>query len=197
MEELARVLLGKQGVWEATITRGDDGVALLDVRRTDGKFFDIRLETDGYDRPVVTNYGVGNTAVVFNKHGWVATEPETTKYIDGSTVTQDRIIRASADNPNYGGLPKGIVSGRNMLDTQRVRYRDGAVVSTLAATDAAPTRQTKDGFVPCKMVPLSGMRNYDAPGKAALMDACLTLLTEEELAELGKKLYTRALEKSK
>ncbi|MCW1949671.1 MAG: hypothetical protein KIH89_004510 [Candidatus Shapirobacteria bacterium] len=190
-------LLGPQRVWELTITRDENGVLMPRISRTDGKFFDIRLETEGYDRPVITNYGIGNTAVVFDKNGCIATEPEVTKYIDGSTVTQNRVIRASADNPNYGGLPKGTVSGRNMLDTQRVRYRDGAVVSTLAAADFPPTRKTQDGFVPCKMVPLIGMENYDAPGKAALMDAILTLLTEEELAALGRKLYRRAAKKSK
>ncbi len=197
MEDLIRVLLGKQKVWQATITRGDDGVAMLNVCRTDGQFYEIKLNTDGYDRPEIINYGIGKTSVVLNKDGCVATEPEVITHPNGSKETQDRIIRASADNPKYGDVPKGIVSGSNMLDSQRVKYRDGAVWSMVGATEVPPTRETKDGFVPCKMVPLSGMGNYDAPGKAAMMDAVLTLLTEDELAELGRKLYTRAVEKSR
>lgn len=198
MEELIRVALGKQKVWQLIVRKEDDDVVTVHIRRTDDKFFEITLDTDGYDRPILTNFGIAKVAVVIDEEGNIATEPETITHPNGEKELQNRVIRASSDNPAYGNLPNGIASGANMLDAQRIRYRDGAVESTLAAANITPTRKTKTGYVPCEMVPLKDMdRTYDGPGKAAIFDAILTLLTKKELATLGRKLYLRILKKFK
>jgi len=140
---------------------------------------------------MIENYGPSKVAVAVNAKGEVAVEPEkVVKSADGRSFTQERIIRASYDNPKYNGVPKGIPTGTNYLDAQRIFYRDTPPESQVAAVDEPPMREiSKGNFVPCNMVPVSSFAsNLDGAGKAALLDALASFLPEA-LDDLFKRLY--------
>lgn len=168
------------------------------TKREDDKFFEIRMITAGYDRPIVVNYGIGKIAAVL-MDGKVVTEPETiVTSVDGEqTIKQDRILRASADNPNYSQLPQNdIKTGANFLDSQRIIYRDGATESHVMTATQIPKRKVKingeDTFVDCKLISLKELgQTADGPGKVALFDAISKFLTDRELTEIVKKIAAR------
>ena len=175
--------LGKQGVWQAEI----NGDGTMRIARKDGKFFEIGMITKDYDRPVMVNFGPARTSVVL-VNGKIAVEPETiVASLDGTEiVNQNRILRASPDNPNFSGLPKDdVLTGENFLDGQRIIYSDGPVKSFASTIDAPPQRKTKEGFVDCEIISLKELgKTFDAPGKAALLDVLAKYLTNKEASEI-------------
>ncbi len=189
-----KLILGKQGFWNAQTGENGD----VKISREDGKFFEIAMITKGYDRPIVLNYGIGKIAAIL-MDGKVATEPETiVTSLDGEqTIQQDRILRASSDNPNYSGLPQNDVkTGANFLDSQRIIYRDGATESHVSAATELPKRKIKingeESFVDCKLISFKELgQTADGPGKVALFDAIAKYLTNEELAEMVNKISER------
>lgn len=185
--------------WVLTVYEDENGNLIPEMARNDRKFFRVILATKGYDRPVVENFGPSKVGVVINVNGEVAVEPEIvlTDIEAGETLEQDRIIRASFDNPNYLGVPEGIVTGENYGDSQRVTYRDLLPQSLASAVNEPPMRKTKEGFVPCTMLPLTDYAaSGDALGKAAIFDAFASLMPEK-LMEMGSMLWAAIQEKNK
>lgn len=188
--------LGKQNVWQAEIN--NDGT--MKIARNDGKFFKIGMITKDYDRPVIVNFGSARTSVVL-VNGKIAVEPETiVASLDGTEIiNQNRVLRASPDNPNFSGLPKDdVLTGENFLDGQRIIYSDGPVKSFASTIDAPPQRKIKDGFVDCETISLKELgKTVDAPGKAALLDVLATYLTDDEASELliviAERIYNEQL----
>lgn len=187
--------LGKQKVWQAEIN--NDGS--MKIARNDGKFFEIDMITEEYDRPILVNYGRGVTSPVLVK-GKIAVEPETivASLDDKTKISQNRVLRASFDNPNFSGMPEGKVVGENYLDGQRIIYRDGAVKSTVSVSETAPKRKTKNGFIDCETISLKELgQTVDAPGKAALLDVLAKYLTDEEASEIlnviAERIYNEQL----
>lgn len=190
-----RIMLGKnKDMWFVDVDVNGEMI----VKREDGKYFEIGMITKGFDRPIILNYGIGKIAAVL-MDGKVATEPETiVTTLDGEqTIKQDRVLRASADNPDYSGLPENdIKTGANFLDGQRVIYRDGCTESHVFVTTQIPKRKIKvDGnnvYVDCKMITLKELgKTADGPGKVALFDAMAAYLTDEELTDIAKKISER------
>ncbi|MDP4009852.1 MAG: hypothetical protein Q8P53_02590 [Candidatus Shapirobacteria bacterium] len=186
--------LGKQGVWRAEI----DGEGGFKVAREDGKFFEIGIITTGYDRPVIVNFGQGVTSVVL-VNGKVTVEDEKLVIsLAGDQMTQKRVLRASADNPNFVGIPLGEVVGANRLDSQRIIYEDGVLgVQTLAsATTETPLRKVNGQEVACEVMSIKDFASSaDGPGKVALFDVMAAMLTAEELTQIFTTVGDRIMSK--
>ncbi len=194
-------LLGVQKTWKADI----DDNGNLKVFRPDGQFFEIDLITAGYDRPIIVNYGIGKIAAILMAGGKLAVEPEVVvTSVDGvQKMEQDRVLRASQDNPNYSSLPQAdIQTGANFLDSQRIIYRDGLTQSHVMAATDVPMRKVKDKdapggskFVPCKMITLKDLgKTADGPGKISIFDAMSMLLDEDELTQIVDLMIKRISE---
>lgn len=198
-EILMELLLGKQKAWKLVV---DEENATFRLYRLDGQYFEIDFLTDGYDRPVLVNYGIGKIASILMSDGTVAVEPEKiSSGINGESVEQNRVLRASQDNPTYKDLPKNDTpTGKNFLDGQRIIYRDGLVESHAMAATEAPTRKVKDKdapegfkFVECESVLLNKIGEFDGPGKISIYDLMALLLTDEEWANIGRELFSRLI----
>lgn len=184
--------LGKQRVWNVQVgTKKGEGT--IKVFREDGKYFEIGMITKGFDRPMLLNYGIGKISAIL-MDGKVAVEPESiVTTMDGEEkIEQDRVLRASSDNPNYSGLPDGFKTGANFLDGQRIIYRDGLPENYVSVVTETPKRKIKingeETFIQCKMISLKELgQTADGPGKAAIFDAMAKYLTEEELSEIVEK----------
>lgn len=196
-EIVYQALLGAEKIWVLTVYRDKNGNLIPEIGRNDGRYFRVTLATKGHDRPVTENYGSSKVGVAINVNGEVAVEPESilTDIEAGDTFWQNRIIRASCDNPKYTGVPEGIVTGENYGDSQHVIYRDSLPESLVCAVFEPPMRKTEEGFVPCTMLPLTDYAAYpDALGKAAIFDAFASLIPEE-LMKMGSMLWTAIQEK--
>ena len=192
-------LLGKQKLWKLII---DEKNGTFRVFRPDGQYFEIDFLTDGYDRPVLLNYGIGKTASILMPDGTIAVEPEKiSSGLNGESFEQNRVLRASQDNPNYKDLPvNDIPTGENFLDGQRIIYRDGLVESHAMAATTLPERKVKhkdnpDGFrfVQCETVPLNKIVKTDGPGKISIYDLMALLLTDDEWTTIGCLLFERLI----
>ncbi len=191
------LLLGKQKLWKLVI---DEENRTFRLYRPDGQYFEIDFLTEGYDRPVLLNYGIGKTASILMPDGTIAVEPEKiSSDLNGELFEQNRVLRASQDNPNYKDLPiDDKITGENFLDGQRIIYRDGLVESHAMAATEIPNRKVKDKnapdgfrFVPCETVPLNKIGEADGPGKIAIYDLMKLLYTDEEWDKMGRDLYKR------
>lgn len=194
------LLLGNEKTWKLDV---DEKNRTFRLYRPDGQYFQIDFLTNGYDRPVLVNYGIGKTASILMSDGTIAVEPEKiSSGLNGESFEQNRVLRASKDNPNYKDLPANDKkTGENFLDGQRIIYRDGLVESHAMAATEKPTRKVKDKdapngvkFVPCETVPLNKIGEADGPGKISIYDLMVLLLTDTEWKCLGTVMFERLQE---
>lgn len=186
--------LGSQWLWKLTVFEDENGNKIPEITRPDGLHFRMVFATTGYDRPMFENFGPSKIAVAIDECGHVAMEPENILFglpEDGAYFSQDRVIRASHDNPKHSGVPEGVLTGKNYLDGQRVVYRDNLPDSLAVAVKEPPKRKDGEKFYPCDMVAMSKIgESLDGPGKAAIFDAFAHLLPRE-LDKMAKMLYLK------
>jgi hypothetical protein len=190
-----KLLLGEAKQWQLELyVNKETGAFIPAIRRTDGKFFENTWADKGFERPIAVNFGPSKVCVAVASDGKVAVEPERILLSaeSGEDFGQNRIIRASSDNPKYQKIPDGVNTGKGYPDGQRVIYRDGPVDNLVTAVVEPPMREKGKGeFVPCEMIPTSELgESMDVPGKAAIFDALVTLLPDQ-LNALMKELYEK------
>jgi hypothetical protein len=189
----AKFPLGEAKQWELKLYQNKETGAFIPViHRPDGKFFEIVWADKGFERPIAVNFGLSKVCVAIDPSGNVAVEPEKILLSaeTGDDFGQNRIIRASSDNPKYQKVPEGVNTGKGYPDGQRVIYRDGPVEDLVTAVTEPPMREKSKGeFVPCQMIPMSELgETMDVPGKAAIFDAFATFLPDL-LNAMGTMLY--------
>lgn len=187
--------LGESKQWALWIyINKDTGAIIAGIARYDQKWFKVGWTDKGFERPITVNFGPSKVCIAVDKDGNVAVEPEEILLSaeSGDSFTQNRVIRASADNPKYRGVPDGINTGNGYPDGQRVIYRDGPVSQLLTAVEEPPMREIGKGeFAPCTMLTSFELSTgMDIPGKAALFDALVTYFPNE-IQDLTKELYKK------
>jgi hypothetical protein len=188
-------LVGPEKKWLLTVNEDENGNVFPELVRPDGQFFRMVLVTKGFDRPIFENFGSAKICVAVNEDGKVAVEPEKILLSaeSGNDFEQNRVVRASADNPKYRGVPDGIKTGEGYPDGQRVIYRDTPVDNLVTAiTEPLMRNKGKGEFVPCQMISPSefGGETTDVPGKAAIFDA-FAMFFPNQLDALAKELYKK------
>lgn len=190
--------LGKTGTWIET--GSTEGVI---VTREDGKFFDVVMWTEGYDRPMIVQKGIGQISLVFH-NGKVVVEDEVFPIsADGKEkISQKRLPRASANNLAYSSLNLGEVVGRDYLDSQRIIYAEEPNRFTAGHNREIPTKaevMIEDGVprLTGKSTRLEAIslkeyaKSQDGPGKVAFANAVLHYLSDEELERLAREISAR------
>jgi hypothetical protein len=166
--------IGQQCAWEV----GDLSSPVL-INRADGKFYNIYLLEDGFDRPVIRQFSEGNiyfSLVEVDDHWEVLCEEETI-YEDVSNPTKAlRAVRASLDNPDQPNLSRKISLGQGHSNTARIIGPADNFWLVLLEKNPNPTKY--------QLLSLAEFAKLkDNFGQAALLKALASPEVDAELAE--------------